>query len=752
MITREHLTSAIDAVTAVDPQAGCGLKMLFEAARITAPAVKNSRDQGPGTGSFPYYFDGQRVEIPKTAFVAHGIPTLEQSLVLKWGEFREKQTRAAAWVSGDVRQLANDIRKAGAVALVNHELRRLREWPDDLNAVPAIPDPQDGTPHYRGHLAGGQIASFMPLPLNRETLAQVAGHPFEFFDVRFMLTSWADGSLPWIYACIVEGQILGLIKLQLHRQATSTCLEVRYIARRMPVYGDTDTSPKGVGTFLMAGTWMVWQAFYPEARHIFLDGEVGAHQFYLDCGFREQRLCRFVLEAPRGYLLSAIADMADDARPPAGQVRCRLEALIGAAIRTLRKRNARHRQADLAFIKRCLMSRHQPYPATTALALLLKHQPRIPEATQLIDYATRTCRVRIAGEKPDAQTTILVVDDPRFALHLHHICHLESPKRFEAFQRALAHPSVMGRWHSLMIEPAEREQLLWVHNAAYLKRLEKTAGRQLVSLDMDTQTTKRSWEVACLAVGGVFQLMDGICGGLALRGVAAVRPPGHHAEPDRAMGFCLLNNVALAARYLQKVQGLARIMIIDLDAHHGNGTQTVFYEDSTVLYVSTHGFPAYPGTGNFGEIGRGPGKGFTVNIPFAKGAGDRDFICATRRIIAPLAHQFKPEFILVSLGFDLYRYDRLGGMNVSPEGYGTLTAMLLQIAKWECAGRIAFILEGGYSVKGIEDCGLRFLQHLCAVDYGNRDASEAWQPKSTSTPSAVSKAIEVQKPFWPRLA
>jgi acetoin utilization deacetylase AcuC-like enzyme len=502
----------------------------------------------------------------------------------------------------------------------------------------------------------------------------------------------------------------------------------------------------------MAGTWMVWQALHPEARHIFLDGEVGAHQFYLDCGFRKQRLCRFVLETPRGYLLSAIADMADDARPPVGQVRPRLEELIAAAIKALRKRPTRHRRADLAFIKRCLMSRHQPYPATTALALLLEHQPRIPEATTLIDYATRTCRVRIAGETPDAQTTILVVDDPRFALHLDHICHLESPKRFEAFQRALAHPSVAGRWHSLMIEPAEREQLLWVHTAPYLDRLEKTAGRQLVTLDMDTQTTARSWEVACLAVGGVFRLMDGICDGRALRGIAAVRPPGHHAEADRAMGFCLLNNTALAARYLQKIHGLGRILIVDLDAHHGNGTQAVFYEDDTVLYVSTHGFPAYPGTGNFGEIGRGPGKGFTVNIPFAKGAGDRDFICAIRRIIAPLAHQYKPDFILISLGFDLYRHDRLGGMNVSPEGYGTLTAMLLQIAEWECAGRIAFILEGGYSVKGIEDCGLRFLQHLCAVDRGNRDASELWHPRSTFTPSAVAKAIEVQRPFWPCLA
>ena len=314
--------------------------------------------------------------------------------------------------------------------------------------------------------------------------------------------------------------------------------------------------------------------------------------------------------------------MADEKRPPAGRIQHQLEGLIGGAIKALQKRRlAGLRPLVLAFVKRCLMARHQSYLATTALALLLKKEDRIPEAPALIDFANRTGRVRIAGEQPDAQTTILVVDDPRFALHLQDIFHLESPKRFAALQRALAHPSIAGRWHSLMIEPAAREQLLWVHTAAYLDRLEKTAGRQLATLDRDTQTTARSWEVACLAVGGVFKLLDGICGGRALRGLAAVRPPGHHAEPDHAMGFCLLNNAALGARYLQNVHGLDRIMIIDLDAHHGNGIQTAFYEDDSVLYVSAHRFPAFPGTGNLGEIGRGPGRGFTVNIPLARRCG-----------------------------------------------------------------------------------------------------------------------------------
>jgi acetoin utilization deacetylase AcuC-like enzyme len=751
MITREHLQSAIHAIHAVNPDAGLGLKGLFAASRITVPTARGAPEDA-GQRSFTFYFDGQRVDIPKTAFVAHGIPTLEQSLVFKFGELREKQARAAGWISGNVRQLVGAIRQAGAAALVDHELRRLSRAPSELDTPLQLPAPHTGGPHFRGHLAGGQAARFTRLPLNRDILAQIAGQRFEFFDVRSILQSWSDGTLPWIYACITRGQLLGMVWLKRHRQLGAPRLEIRYIARRMPEHDDTETPPRGVGTFLVAGVWMVWQTLYPEARHVFLDGEIGARRFYRGCGFIEERLCRYVLKTPHGYLLTAIADMADEVRPPATAVRRRLEGFIKRAVKTLNnRRHERERRCALAFIRRCLMARHQPYPATTALSLLLKYRHRIPEAPALIDYANRTCRVRIAGEPCDQRAAILVVDDPRFGLHLKDVFHLESPRRFEAFQRALAHPSLDGRWQSLPIAPAERRQLEWVHTTAYLDRLEQTAGRRLATLDMDTQTSAQSWEVACLAVGGVFRLVEAIWGGRAMRGIAAIRPPGHHAEPDRAMGFCLLNNVALAARFLQNVHGVGRIMIVDLDAHHGNGTQTIFYEDDAVLYVSAHGFPAYPGTGNFGEIGQGRGRGFTVNIPLSRGAGNREYTGITRRIIGPLARQFKPDIILVSLGFDLYQHDRLGGMQVTPEGYGTLTAMLIQIAERECGGRIAFILEGGYSVKGIEVCGLRFLQQLCASPPENRETSDRWRQNAAFTPSAVSKVIEVQRPFWPGL-
>ncbi|WP_319522517.1 histone deacetylase [uncultured Desulfosarcina sp.] len=753
MIRREQLKMAIDAIYAVDRETGYGLRTLFDDARIAVPAIETATVRSESGWAVHYYFDGQRVDIPATAMVADGIATLEQSLVFKWGELREKQICGERWTAGDLGKLAGAIRQAGAAAVVAYEMRRLGNRPADLDAPLPIPACDDRGPHFCGSLANGQPAYFMPLPLNRQMLLQIAGQRFEFFNVRYILRCWSDRSLPWIYACISRHQVLGLVKLRLHGQAAAARLEIKYIARCRPQYDDTETPARGIGTFLLAGCWMLWHTFYPQVCHIFLDGEVGARRFYLSCGFREQRLCRYVLKSPQGYLPAAIADLADDRRPPARHQQERVQALIETTVKGLYGLGKnRQRHLKLAFIQRCLMSRRQPYPATTALALLLKHQARIPEAAALIDLATRTGKVRIAGESADAKTTILVVDDARFALHLENIFHLESPKRFEAFRRALSHPSVLGRWHSTPIAPATHEQLLWVHTPAYLDRLEKTAGKQLVTLDLDTQTTAHSWEVACLAVGGVFRMLDGICDGRARRGVAAVRPPGHHAEPDRAMGFCLLNNVALAARYLQNSHHMARIMIVDLDAHHGNGTQTAFYEDDSVLFVSTHRFPAYPGTGSIGEIGSGPGRGFTVNIPLGKGAGDRDFTIVVHRLIAPLARGFRPDFMLVSLGFDLYLNDRLGGMQVTPKGYGAITAMLIQAAEQVCHGRIAFVLEGGYSVKGIEECGLCFLQQLCRLDHEDAPGPDSKSRNDRKTSPVVSKVIEVQRPFWPSLA
>jgi acetoin utilization deacetylase AcuC-like enzyme len=295
------------------------------------------------------------------------------------------------------------------------------------------------------------------------------------------------------------------------------------------------------------------------------------------------------------------------------------------------------------------------------------------------------------------------------------------------------------------------EELAWVHSPAYIERIAQTAGQPLTALDLDTQTSEKSFEVACLAVGSVFSLLDDIANGTAQRGFACIRPPGHHAEPQKAMGFCLFNNCALGARYLQKRYGAERVMIVDIDAHHGNGTQAAFYDSSDVLYVSWHQFPGYPGTGNFGEVGRGAGEGFTVNVPLGKGHGDRDFAEILNFLVRPLARQYRPFMILVACGFDLYRHDRLGGMRVSPEGYALITALLVEIAEQVCEGRVAFIMEGGYSIKGIRECGLRVMQTLCGTSAPGQDRIISIKARKFPKLGALKKAIAVHKKYWDTL-
>ena len=343
---------------------------------------------------------------------------------------------------------------------------------------------------------------------------------------------------------------------------------------------------------------------------------------------------------------------------------------------------------------------------------------------------------------------LLIVKDERFVQHLEHVPHLENAKRFEAIRSILQDPSLSGKWSEVESRLASEEELALVHKPEYIECVAQTAGKPLASFDLDTQTTAKSFEVARLAVGGIFNLLDEIWIGKASRGFACIRPPGHHAEPAKAMGFCLFNNIALGARYLNKQYSIKKVMIVDIDVHHGNGTQAAFYDTDEVLYVSMHQFPAYPGTGNLGEVGQGKGEGYTINIPMAKGHGDRDFACIIHTLLEPLALSYQPAMILVSCGFDLYMYDRLGGMTVTPDGYALMTFLLLEIAERVCNGRIAFIMEGGYSLKGIRECGLRVMQELCGVLTVTRHRADKIVGKPPKKISAVKKVIEIQKKYW----
>ena len=246
---------------------------------------------------------------------------------------------------------------------------------------------------------------------------------------------------------------------------------------------------------------------------------------------------------------------------------------------------------------------------------------------------------------------------------------------------------------------ATREQLTRVHDADYVRRISETTGRA-TALDPDTYTSPDSYEVALIAAGAAVDAVERVLGGSHRAAVALVRPPGHHAERDRAMGFCLFNNVAIAAAHAQAI-GATRVAIVDYDVHHGNGTQHIFEADRHVLYVSAHQYPYYPGTGGAEEIGRDQGLGFTVNVPMEAGSVDEDYQTVFARVVVPVLKQFEPDLLLVSAGFDAHANDPLGGMRLSSAAFGAMTAELRAVAEECCRGRMVLVTEGGYDLEAL---------------------------------------------------
>jgi acetoin utilization deacetylase AcuC-like enzyme len=222
-----------------------------------------------------------------------------------------------------------------------------------------------------------------------------------------------------------------------------------------------------------------------------------------------------------------------------------------------------------------------------------------------------------------------------------------------------------------------------------------------VRLDPDTGVSPGSWRAALLSAGGALLACDAVLAGKARSAFVCTRPPGHHAEAGRAMGFCLFNNIAVAARHLQRAHGLGRILIVDWDVHHGNGTQHMFETDPTVFYFSTHQFPFYPGTGSARETGSGRGAGFTLNYPMPAGSGDAEYIEVFQSVLCPEIDRVQPEAILISAGFDAHRDDPLAGMSLTEKGYAALTSILREAAGRHCDGRIISLLEGGYDLQAL---------------------------------------------------
>ncbi|MBC7249414.1 MAG: histone deacetylase [Anaerolineae bacterium] len=274
--------------------------------------------------------------------------------------------------------------------------------------------------------------------------------------------------------------------------------------------------------------------------------------------------------------------------------------------------------------------------------------------------------------------------------------HPENHKRLLDIMDLLEETSTLERLEKVPASPISRERLERNHTAHYIEEVRSVAERGGGHLDADTYVVPRSYEAALQSAGGLLNLTAAVLDGTVDNGFALVRPPGHHALAGRGMGFCLFNNVAIAAHYALAERGLERVLIVDFDVHHGNGTQDAFYDSPAVLYFSTHQYPYYPGTGHWRDIGQGAGKGYTANVPLRSGVGDVGYGRIFDEVLAPLARRYRPQLILVSAGYDAHWADPLAGMLLSITGYAGLVRRLKALADELCAGRIVFALEGGY--------------------------------------------------------
>jgi len=292
--------------------------------------------------------------------------------------------------------------------------------------------------------------------------------------------------------------------------------------------------------------------------------------------------------------------------------------------------------------------------------------------------------------------------DKIFLAHDTGLSHPECPERLIAIDDKIRSAPYYESLVKVKPSMPDLQYIKTIHTPAYLDRIRQEIEGGAQYLDsMDTEVCPRSYDVALMAAGGCLNMCDTVMSGAALYGFCAIRPPGHHAESDSAEGFCIFNNIAIAARYLQKKHALSRVAIIDWDVHHGNGTQHAFYRDNTVLYISLHQYPHFPGTGSIFEKGDGPGEGFTMNFPMNRGDGDTEYFAIFTSQIIPALNKFRPDIILISAGFDAHRADPLSSINLSTEAYGEFTVMLLDAARQCCQGKIIAFLEGGYHLTAL---------------------------------------------------
>ncbi len=341
-----------------------------------------------------------------------------------------------------------------------------------------------------------------------------------------------------------------------------------------------------------------------------------------------------------------------------------------------------------------------------------------------------------------------LVYDPIFMEH-NTGSHPENAMRLKYILEALENYKIRDRM--VDIEPAEAtvEQLEKVHQSWYIEKVARFAEKGGGYLDPDTAVSGRSYEAALKAAGGVITAIDHVMTGKVDSAFALVRPPGHHAKAARSMGFCLFNNVAVGAEHAREAYGLDRILIIDWDVHHGNGTAETFYGDPAVLFFSTHQQGHFPGTGWASEVGMGRGEGFTINVPLARGTGDSGFYYAFTRLLEPVARQFEPQLVMISAGFDAHYSDPLAGLELTCNGYAKMTEIVKNIADEVCNGRIVASLEGGYNLGAIGHAVSAVINVL--GEYGVRVEEPGGAPPDRIQPTmrvTIDEAINIQKKYW----
>ena len=339
-----------------------------------------------------------------------------------------------------------------------------------------------------------------------------------------------------------------------------------------------------------------------------------------------------------------------------------------------------------------------------------------------------------------------VVYDPDYLIHTQRQ-HPERKERLEYMYSALQNDSLMDNIELAKPVPAEVEDINLVHDYSYIRSVEEAclAGKRF--LDMDTYIGPESYRVALLSAGGVLTGLKNALNNNPRKTFVFNRPPGHHAERSRAMGFCLFNNIAVTAAVARQNYGVKRIAIVDWDVHHGNGTQHAFEDDPEILFISTHQSPAYPGSGGLNEVGSGKGKGFTVNIPLPPGCGDAEYGLAFEKVVVPVLDQYQPELLLISSGHDAYSHDPLAGMSLTEQGYYNMAEALKGVAESWSEGRILLCLEGGYHLEGQAGIVVQILNALGSWGLPIGENALGEEPGSHAQ-KRIEEVLDVQKAFW----